>query len=104
MTTSKPPALSPVSRVEATRAKWGSGDQPDVTAPPSPETVTTYLEDGARIAAILLVWGVLTWFFRYGLTAFPGLDVVFGFVGVLNAVLYVAYRTLDYHHALAEDG
>jgi len=79
-----------------------------VTRPPSPASVETYVEDGARIAAILLVWGVVAAFFMYGLTefgvfsrAFAGLGRVFVYAGVLNAVLYVLYRALDYHHALA---
>ncbi|SEW25828.1 hypothetical protein SAMN04487945_2561 [Halobacterium jilantaiense] len=69
-----------------------------------------YVEDGARIAAILLVWGVVAAFFLYGATelgvfgrAFARLGQVFVYAGVLNAILYVAYRTLDYHHALAAD-
>ncbi|MDH5019433.1 hypothetical protein [Halobacterium rubrum] len=81
-----------------------------MAVPPSPENVETYVEDGARIAAILLVWGALAAFFRYGLTelgvfgrAFAGLGRVFGYVGVLNAVLFVLYRALDYHHALAAE-
>lgn len=79
-----------------------------MTTPPSPENVATYVEDGARIAGILLVWGSLAAFCLYGLTelgvfgrVFAGLGRVFGSVGVLNAVLYVLYRALDHHHALA---
>jgi len=79
-----------------------------VTRPPSPKSVGTYVGDGARIAAILLVWGVVAAFFLYGLTqigvfgrAFAGLGRLFAYAGGLNAVLYVLYRALDYHHALA---
>ena len=81
-----------------------------MTRPPSPDSVETYVEDGARIAAILLVWGVLAAFFLYGLSeigvfsrAFAGLGQVFLYAGGLNAVLYVLYRALDYHHALAAE-
>jgi hypothetical protein len=81
-----------------------------VTRPPSPDSVETYVEDGARIAAILLVWGVLAAFFLYGLAqigvfgrAFAGLGRLFVYAGALNAVLYVLYRALDYHHALAAE-
>jgi hypothetical protein len=82
-----------------------------VTRPPSPDSVATYVEDGARIAAILLVWGVVAAFFLYGLTelglpferAVAGAGQVFLYAGALNAVLYVLYRALDYHHALAAE-
>ena len=76
---------------------------------PSPESVETYVGDGARIAAILLVWGAIAAFFLYGVSEFgvfgrllTGLGQALLYVGALNAVLYVLYRALDYHHALAE--
>lgn len=72
--------------------------------------VRTYLEEGARIAAILLIWGVLAAFatfvignFGYGssIIAIVGqwLGTVLGLVGVLNAVLYVVFRAIDYWRA-----
>jgi len=81
-----------------------------VTDLPSPDSVATYVEDGARIAAILLVWGVVAAFFQHGLAEFGVFGRVFAllgraflYAGVLNAVLYVLYRALDYHHALGAE-
>jgi len=78
---------------------------------PSPDSVETYVEDGARIAAILLVWGVVSAFFLYGVTelglpferVLAGAGRALRYAGALNAVLYVLYRALDYHHALAAE-
>jgi hypothetical protein len=72
--------------------------------------VRTYLEEGARIAAILLIWGVLAAFatfvignfgYRSSIIAVVGgwLGTVLGLVGVLNAVLYVVFRAIDYWQA-----
>jgi len=72
--------------------------------------VRTYLEEGARIAAILLVWGVLAAFatfvignfgYRSSIIAIVGqwLGTVLGLVGVLNALLYVVFRAIDYWRA-----
>lgn len=77
---------------------------------PSALPVRTYVEEGARIAAILLVWGVIAGALavlvgsigRPGSTfgaVGPWLGSVLGFAGVLNAVLYVLYRTIDYWQA-----
>ncbi|MXR22118.1 hypothetical protein [Halobacterium bonnevillei] len=80
-----------------------------MSAAPDPASVSTYVEDGARIAAILVVWGILAAFFAYGVAdvglPFSGLIAqlgsLFALAGVLNAVLYLAYRTVDYWHAQA---
>ncbi|WP_232702742.1 hypothetical protein [Halobacterium wangiae] len=74
---------------------------------PDPEPVSAYVADGARIAAILLVWGTIAAVFTYGVAdvglpferAIAGLGPLFALTGVLNAVLYVLYRTVDYWHA-----
>lgn len=79
---------------------------------PEPRTPPTlplaeYVEDGAYIAAILLVWGVIGGVLAVGLGSLGGPDsllatighwlgVVFGVAGVINALLYVCYRTIDY--------
>ncbi|UWG47290.1 putative membrane protein [Halanaeroarchaeum sp. HSR-CO] len=75
-----------------------------------PHSVASYIEDGARIAAILLVWGVFAAFFAVGVgnigpqgrglvgSLGAQLGALFAVVGFLNAVLYVLYRTVDYWH------
>lgn len=76
-------------------------------SPPEPAPLTAYVEDGARIAAILAVWGVISAFFTYGLSevGLPfgsivlDLGTLFAVTGVLNAVLYVCYRTVDHLEA-----
>jgi hypothetical protein len=78
----------------------------DVTdSPPVPpaQSVSTYVEEGARIAAILLVWGIIAAFFAFGLTEigvfgslFWHLGSLFALAGLFNAVLYLCYRTVDY--------
>mgnify|MGYP006281044927 FL=1 len=71
--------------------------------------VSTYIEDGARIAGILLVWGVIAAFFTYGVTEIggpgslfktlgPQIGSIFFLAGTFNAVLYVLYRAVDYWH------
>jgi hypothetical protein len=76
---------------------------------PAAEPVASYIEDGARIAAILLIWGVISAFFTYGMTE-PGLPFeslwvqlgsLFALTGVLNAVLYLLYRAIDYWHEVS---
>jgi len=74
---------------------------------PEPQSVTGYVADGARIAAILLIWGVIAAFFSYGVTEFTSsfervfsqLGELLAIVGLLNALLYILYRTVDYWHA-----
>lgn len=78
---------------------------------PSAHSIPTYIEDGARIAAILLVWGVIAAFLTYGVgNVGPHGDSLIGGVGrylgmivvgagSLNALLYVVYRAIDYWHA-----
>lgn len=73
-----------------------------------PHSITTYIEDGARIAAILLVWGIIAAFFAYGIgnvgrrgetlvgSLGRHLGVLFATVGVFNVALYVLYRAIDY--------
>lgn len=77
-------------------------------SPPIPpaQSVSTYVEEGARIAAILLVWAIISLFFAFGLTeigvfgsVFWVLGGVFALTGLLNAVLYLLYRTVDYWHS-----
>jgi hypothetical protein len=76
---------------------------------PEPQSVTDYVADGARIAAILLIWGLIAAFFSYGMTeltssferVFTQLGGLFAIVGVLNAILYVLYRTVEYWHQTA---
>ena len=75
--------------------------------PPTALPIPTYIEEGARIAAILLVWSIIGAFFTFVVsevggvgslfgTVGPGLGGVFGVAGLLNAILYVCYRTVDY--------
>lgn len=79
-------------------------DQPSI---PPTHGVSEYIEDGARIAAILLVWGIIAGFFAFGVTAIgvpggmfqaigPQVGALFALTGVLNAVLFVLYRAIDY--------
>ena len=79
----------------------------------SPHSIPSYVGDGARIAAILLVWGVIAAVFTYGVgnvgaqgasivgVAGRRLGTLFAVTGLLNAVLYVLYRTIDYWQAHA---
>lgn len=81
----------------------------DVASIPEPQSVTDYVADGARIAVILLIWGVIAAFFSYGVTeltssferVFTQLGSLLAIVGVLNALLYICYRTVDYWHETA---
>ncbi|WP_136688703.1 hypothetical protein [Halorhabdus amylolytica] len=69
--------------------------------------ITDYIEEGARIASILLVWGIIAvavgWLFDDVIAASRpgafGLSVgsIFWLTGVLNAVLYVCFRTVDHY-------
>lgn len=80
-----------------------------MTPVPEPQSVTDYVADGARIAAILLIWGVIAAFFIYGVTeiglpfgrVWPQLGNLFALTGFLNALLYILYRTVDYWHETA---
>lgn len=73
----------------------------------STTAITDYIEEGAHIAAILFVWGIIavavTWLFDdvvsvSGPGAFgAGLGGVFWLTGVLNAVPFVAFRTVDHY-------
>jgi len=79
------------------------------TLPPTLD-VGTYIEDGARIAAILGVWGIIAAFFTFGVgnVGGPGsllhpfgaaLGGLFSLVGLLNALLFLIYRGIDYWQA-----
>lgn len=69
--------------------------------------ITEYVEDGARIAAILLVWGFVAALFRFSVpdlglpfpALWPQLGNLFALTGLLNAILYLCYRSIDYWHA-----
>lgn len=74
---------------------------------PTARSVPDYIEDGARIAAILLVWGIFAAFFTYGLSEVggrgsffarlgPQIGALLALTGLLNALLYLLYRTVDY--------
>ncbi|MFT4946529.1 MAG: hypothetical protein ACI8TL_000765 [Natronomonas sp.] len=75
-------------------------------------SVSAYVADGARIGAILLVWSVIAAFFTYGVSEIGGTGSLFAVVGpqigalvaltgVLNALLFVLYRSIDYWHQYA---
>ena len=76
---------------------------------PEPQPVSDYVADGARIAGILLIWGLVAAFFSYGVTeltssferVFTQLGDIIAVVGLLNAFLYILYRTIDYWHETA---
>jgi hypothetical protein len=78
---------------------------PHSPSTPPGASLSQYVEDGARIAGILLVWGVLSGLFTHGVTElglpfeafWAGLGTLFAVTGVLNAVLYVLYRTVDHY-------
>jgi hypothetical protein len=76
---------------------------------PEPGPVSSYIADGARIAAILLVWGVISAFFTYVVSDIgstgglfeslgPQIGEVIALAGVLNTLLYILYRAIDYWH------
>lgn len=71
---------------------------------PDAKSIPTYIEDGARIGAILLVWGILAAFCFHGITelgvpfeaVWVQLGQLFALTGLLNAVLFILYRVVDY--------
>jgi hypothetical protein len=76
---------------------------------PAAQSVSDYVADGARIAAILLVWGIIAAFFTYGVgeiggpgsimeTIGPQIGGLLALTGLLNALLYLLYRSIDYWH------
>ncbi|WP_245851630.1 amidohydrolase family protein [Halorubrum persicum] len=76
---------------------------------PSVHSVAAYVADGARIAAILLIWSVIAAFFTYGVseiggtgglleTLGPQIGTLVALTGLLNAILFVLYRSIDYWH------
>ncbi|AKH97546.1 hypothetical protein [Halanaeroarchaeum sulfurireducens] len=78
---------------------------------PAPHSISEYVADGARIAAILFVWGVIAAFFAFGIseiggpgslfkTLGPQIGAMFAVTGVFNALLYLLYRSIDYWHSL----
>lgn len=77
---------------------------------PAPLSVRAYIEDGAYIGAIILVWGVLSLFASYVLGEIGGTGSLFEMlgpwlgeilmqIGLLNAAVYVIYRAIDYWQA-----
>lgn len=76
---------------------------------PEPHQLSDYLADGARLAAILFVWSVIAAFFVYGVSEIGGTGSLFetlgpqiggiiALAGILNALLFVLYRAVDYWH------
>lgn len=76
---------------------------------PSAHSVPEYITDGARIGAILLIWGVIATFFTYGVSNWggtgglletfgPRIGALVALAGLLNAILFVLYRSIDYWH------
>mgnify|MGYP000324333145 FL=1 len=71
------------------------------------DPITDYIEEGARIAAILIVWGIIAvavgWLFEDVVAVTrPGvfglnLGAIFWLTGMLNALLYVCFRTVDHY-------
>jgi uncharacterized membrane protein len=64
-----------------------------------PRSVTDYVEDDARIAAILLVWSAIASVFIYGVTElglpferiWPRLGNLFALTGLLSVIPYILY-------------
>ena len=85
-------------------------DRPTATAPPDvppAHGLATYVADGARIAGILAVWGVFALVGTALLGNLGSTGGLFGrlatsvgglflLVGLLNALLFVVYRGIDY--------
>lgn len=76
---------------------------------PSTHSISDYITDGAHIAAILLVWGVIAAFFTYAVSEIGGTGSLFEILGpqigilvmvtgLLNALLFLLYRSIDYWH------
>jgi len=85
---------------------------PTLPSIPDPHSISDYIADGAWIAAILLVWGVIAAFFTYGVseiggtgslfeTLGPRIGAILALTGLLNAVLFLLYRSIDYWHQQA---
>jgi hypothetical protein len=88
----------------------GSDSVMNSNSSPDPRPITEYVEDGVRIAAIVLIWAVIGAFFSFGVGNIggpgslfeplgTGLGGLFMLVGVLNAFLYIVYRGIDHHSA-----
>jgi hypothetical protein len=76
---------------------------------PSTHSISEYIADGARIATILLVWSGIAAFFTYGVseiggpgslfkTLGPQIGALLALAGLLNAILFLLYRSIDYWH------
>jgi hypothetical protein len=76
---------------------------------PVTHSISEYLEDGARIAAILFIWSVIAAFFTFGVseiggpgslfkTLGPQIGAILAVTGLLNAILFILYRSIDYWH------
>lgn len=79
-------------------------DSPSI---PATQPVSEYITDGAYLTAILLIWGVIAAFFTYGVSEIggtgglfetfgPQIGAIIALGGILNALLYVLYRAIDY--------
>lgn len=80
---------------------------------PPAQPISAYIVDGVRVAAILLVWGVIAAFFVYGVSDIGGFPLeslwfqlgrIFALTGVLNALLYLVYRGIDYWRVAESSG
>jgi len=83
-----------------------------VQIPPSSsgsDSISEYIANGARIAAILLIWSVVAAFFTYGVSEIGGTGSLFETLGpqigsilvvtgLLNAILFILYQSIDYWH------
>lgn len=76
---------------------------------PATHSIPDYIADGDRIAAILLIWSVIAAFFTYGVSEIGGTGSLFetlgpqigalvAVTGVVNTILFVLYRSIDYWH------
>jgi hypothetical protein len=96
------------SHIEDFNKRLGKrGTVPTPPSIPSTHPISEYIADGARIAAILLVWGVIAALFTYGVseiggpgslfkTLGPQIGALVALAGLLNAVLFLLYRSIDY--------
>lgn len=70
---------------------------------PTVEELTWYLEDGTRIAGILLVWGLFALVVgeliaMMSFTIGAQVRTLLLVAGTLNGLLYAGYRVVDYWH------
>ncbi|WP_250137754.1 hypothetical protein [Halorientalis salina] len=102
--------MSPNEDLPPDQSAGEPADRPRPAALPPAHDIRTYVEDGARIAGILGVWGIIAAFCAFGIgnvgrpgslfhAIGPALGSLFAAVGVLNALLFLIYRGIDYWHA-----